>query len=83
MSVKNFEKNIKNFKCFGPNILTIQILIAQIVISQVSGGDASGESGTSLYPLPINSLRALLEDPGLLDGKRTEVAFSLQSDRSL
>ncbi|GMS84961.1 hypothetical protein PENTCL1PPCAC_7136 [Pristionchus entomophagus] len=41
----------------------------------VTGGDAHGEPGTSVYPLTIHSLRAILEDPTVLDGKRTEMRY--------
>ncbi|GMT15127.1 hypothetical protein PFISCL1PPCAC_6424, partial [Pristionchus fissidentatus] len=41
----------------------------------VTGGDAHGEKGTTVYPLTVHSLRAILEDPTVLDGKRTEMRY--------
>ncbi|GMR37245.1 hypothetical protein PMAYCL1PPCAC_07440, partial [Pristionchus mayeri] len=41
----------------------------------VTGGDAHGELGTAVYPLTVHSLRAILEDPTVLDGKRTEMRY--------
>ncbi|CAD6196609.1 unnamed protein product [Caenorhabditis auriculariae] len=40
----------------------------------VGGGDAHTDP-TTLYPLPFTSIRQLLEDPSLLDGKRVEMRY--------
>uniref|UniRef100_A0A1I7XC71 Nuclear receptor domain-containing protein n=1 Tax=Heterorhabditis bacteriophora TaxID=37862 RepID=A0A1I7XC71_HETBA len=40
----------------------------------VGSGDGNID-GKTLYPLPITSIRQVLEDPAILDGKRTEMRY--------
>lgn len=44
------------------------------VCLKVCSGDTHADP-LSIYPLQISSLRGILEDPTLLDGKRTEVCM--------
>ncbi|KAL3116030.1 hypothetical protein niasHT_007330 [Heterodera trifolii] len=41
----------------------------------VSHGDANEKKPTDIYPLPFHTLRQMFEDPGCLDGKRTEIRY--------
>lgn len=41
----------------------------------VGSGDGQVDA-KAIYPLPIDSIRRALEDPSILDGKRSEVAIS-------
>ncbi|KAI3409781.1 hypothetical protein GPALN_006157 [Globodera pallida] len=55
----------------------MRTLLIQImnIDATVAHGDATDKSPKDIYPLPFNSMRQMLEDPGCLDGKRTEIRY--------
>ncbi|KAH7714166.1 zinc finger protein [Aphelenchoides avenae] len=52
--------------------LLMQIMNIELMVAR---GDATNEDPKTLYPLPYTSLRQILNDPTLLDGKRTEMRY--------
>uniref|UniRef100_A0A0K0CXR6 Nuclear receptor domain-containing protein n=1 Tax=Angiostrongylus cantonensis TaxID=6313 RepID=A0A0K0CXR6_ANGCA len=53
-------------------IMNIDLMVTLVFSSQILSGDGNID-GTMLYPLNITSIRQLLEDPSVLDGRRTEI----------
>ncbi|CAI4232872.1 unnamed protein product [Auanema sp. JU1783] len=50
-------------------------LLQLMNIDLVVGGTDGGTDSKVVYPLPIDSIRHALEDPAILDGKRTEMRY--------